>query len=98
MHVVSKKKITDFITKYPGSESSLLSWYSIVNTEIFSDLNELRNWFPNADLVGRRTVFNIGGNKYRMITRVNFASKRIFILYLLTHSEYSKDKWKKDGK
>jgi mRNA interferase HigB len=98
MHVISKKKITDFIKKYPDSESSLLSWYSIVNAEIFSDLNALRNWFPNADLVGRRTVFNIGGNKYRMITRVNFVSGKIFILYILTHSEYSKDKWKKDGK
>ena len=98
MHVISKKKITDFIERYPDSESSLLSWYSIIKTENFSDLSELRNWFPNADLVGRRTVFNIGGIKYRMITRVNFVSRRIFILFILTHSEYSKDKWKKDGK
>ncbi len=98
MHIISKKKITDFIAKFPDSESSLFSWYSIVNTVNFSDFIELRNWFPSADLVGRRTVFNIGGNKYRMITRVNFVSRRIFILYILTHYEYSKGKWKKDGK
>ncbi len=94
MHIISKKKITDFIKEHPDSESSLFGWYSIVNTEILSDFNELRNWFPNADLVGRRTVFNISGNKYRMITRVNFISKRIFIFDILTHSEYSKNKWK----
>ena len=94
MHIISKKKITDFIKEHPDSESSLFGWYSIVNTETLSDFNELRNWFPNADLVGRRTVFNISGNKYRMITRINFISKRIFILYILTHSEYSNNKWK----
>ena len=94
MHIISKKKITDFITIYPDSESSLLGWYSIVNSETFSDFNELRNWFQHADLVGRRTVFNISGNKYRMVIRVTFISKRIFILDILTHSEYSKNKWK----
>lgn len=94
MHIISKKKITDFIKEHPDSESSLFRWYSIVNIETLSDFNELRNWFPNADLVGRRIVFNISGNKYRMITRVNFISKRIFILDILTHSEYSKNKWK----
>ncbi len=94
MHIISKKKITDFIKEHPDSESSLFGWYSIVNTEILSDFNELRNWFPNADLVGRGTVFNISGNKCRMITRINFISKRIFILDILTYSEYSKNKWK----
>jgi len=94
MHIISKKRITDFIAKYPDSESSLLGWYSIANSEIFSDFSDLRNWFPHADLISRRTVFNISGNKYRMITRVNFISKRVFILDILTHSEYSKNKWK----
>ena len=94
MHIISKKRITDFISKHPASESSLLGWYSLVSSEEFSDFNELRNWFPHADLVGRCTVFNVSGNKYRMITRVNYISKRIFILDILTHSEYSKNKWK----
>lgn len=94
MHIISKKKITDFIAKYPDSETPLLGWYSIAKSVTFSDFNELRNWFPHADLVGRRTVFNVSGNKYRMITRVNFISKRVFIIDILTHSEYSKNKWK----
>ena len=92
MHIISKKKITDFISKYPASESSLLGWYSIVGFEGFSDFNEPRDWFPHADLVGRRTVFNISGNRYRMMTRINYISKRIFIFDILTHSEYSKNK------
>ena len=94
MHIISKKRITDFIKLYPDSKTSLLSWYAIANSETFSDFNDLRNWFPHADLVGRRTVFNIGGNKYRMITRVNFVSSKILILKILLHAEYSKNKWK----
>ena len=94
MHIISKKRITDFISKYPVSESALLGWYAITNAEVFSDFNELRNWFPHADLVGRRTIFNIGGNNYRMITRVNYVSKSVFMIVILTHSDYSKNKWK----
>lgn len=51
---------------------------------------ELKQVYRNADLVGRRTVFNIAGNKYRLIARVNYQSQRVFVLYLLTHAEYDK--------
>ena len=50
--------------------------------------------YRNADLVGRRTVFNIAGNKYRLIARVNYFTQRVFVLYLLTHSEYDEGAWK----
>ena len=94
MHIISKKKITDFIKEHPDSESSLFGWYSIVNTETLSDFNELRNWFPNADLVGRRTVFNISGNKYRLIVKIIYQFQRVYIGNFLTHAEYDKNKWK----
>jgi len=50
--------------------------------------------FSHADLVGRRTVFNVHGNNYRLIARVNYLTQRVFILDILTHSEYSKGNWK----
>ena len=55
---------------------------------------ELKQVYRNADLVGRRTVFNIAGNKYRLMVRVNYQSQRVFVLYLLTHAEYDKGAWK----
>ena len=55
---------------------------------------ELKQVYHNADLVGRRTVFNIAGNKYRLIARVNYQSQRVFVLHLLTHAEYDKGAWK----
>ena len=50
--------------------------------------------FQHAEVVGRRTVFNIHGNHYRLIARVNCRTKRVFVLYILTHAEYSKGDWK----
>ena len=58
-------------------------------------LAEVRSDFAHADIVGRRTVFNIHGNDYRLIARVNYRTKRVFILYILTHVEYSKGEWKR---
>jgi mRNA interferase HigB len=55
---------------------------------------ELKQVYHNADFVGRRTVFNIAGNKYRLVARVNYLSQRVFVLYLLTHAEYDKGAWK----
>jgi mRNA interferase HigB len=55
---------------------------------------ELRGDFGSADQVGRRTVFNIAGNKYRLIARVNYRTARIFILHIMKHSEYTKGEWK----
>lgn len=54
----------------------------------------MKQIYPNADLVGRRTVFNVAGNKYRLIARVNYLTPRVFVLYLLTHSEYGRGAWK----
>lgn len=56
---------------------------------------DVRQEFAHADIVGRRTVFNIHGNAYRLIARVNYKSKRVFILNILTHNDYSKGAWKR---
>jgi len=94
MHVISKRKIVKFVTKYHDAEKSLLDWYRIAKCRNFKNFAELKSIFPDADLVGRRTVFNIAGNKYRLVARVNFLYSKIFILYILTHGEYNKDRWK----
>ncbi|MHC5775739.1 type II toxin-antitoxin system HigB family toxin [Nostoc sp.] len=56
--------------------------------------SELRSVFPSADLVGDLIVFNIGGNKYRLITSIHFNRQKVYIRDILTHSEYDKDQWK----
>ncbi len=56
---------------------------------------DLRKTYPHADAVGDFTVFNIGGNKYRLATQINYQSGRIYIRHVMTHEEYSKEGWKK---
>ncbi|WP_411824681.1 type II toxin-antitoxin system HigB family toxin [Leptospira sp. 'Mane'] len=96
MHIISWKKLDDFIQKYPASESSLKSWFRIVKNTNFKDFNELRKVFNSVDQVNKFTVFNINGNHFRLIVAIHFNRQKVFIRHVLTHSEYDKGKWKKE--
>ena len=72
-----------------------MNWYRIVRRADWNSLADIRADFAHADIVGRRTVFNIHGNHYRLIARVNYKTKRVFILHILTHVEYSKGAWRR---
>jgi len=69
-------------------------WYQIVKSNNFNSFNEVKTLFPHADQVGKLTVFNIAGNKVRLITAIHYNSHKIYIRSVLTHSEYDKNKWK----
>lgn len=94
MHVISYSKIRLFAEKHADSLSALSAWYQIVSKTDFSSFNQLRQAFPSADQVERCTVFNIGGNKYRLIAAIHYNRKKIYIRNILTHAEYDKEGWK----
>lgn len=94
MHVITRKRLLEFSKKYPEAEVLLDRWYRIVKCTNFESFSDLRKIFPSADQVGRLTVFNIGGKKFRLITFVVYAKKRIYIRKILTHKVYDKGKWK----
>jgi len=96
VHVISKKKIHDFVKIHPNSRSSLFSWYKIVENTNFGSFNELRTVFPSADQVGKFTVFNISGNNFRLIAAVHYNRTKIYIRHILTHAEYDRGKWKEE--
>jgi mRNA interferase HigB len=93
--VISKPAILKFAGKHPDALVPLMNWYRITRRAEWDSLAEVRSVFAHADIVGRRTVFNIHGNDYRLIARVNYKTKRVFILYILTHVDYSKGGWKR---
>jgi mRNA interferase HigB len=72
-----------------------MNWYRITRKADWNSLAEVKKDFVHASIVGRRTVFNIHGNDYRLIARVNYRTKRVFILHILTHGAYSKGGWKR---
>jgi len=96
MHIISRKKINDFCAENSDAKEPLERWYRIVKHSDFKSFSELRKTFPQADQVGKFTVFNIGGNKFRLIAYIIFSAKRIYIRHILTHAEYDKGKWKND--
>lgn len=95
MHIISRKALKQFWEQYPDSQSSLSRWYKIVEKTEFSGFGELRQTFPSADKVGDLIVFNIGGNKYRLIASIHFNRNKVYIRHVLTHAEYDKGAWKK---
>lgn len=94
MHVISRKALIQFWERHPDSKSALLHWHKAMTKHNFHSFNELRSTFPTADKVDDFIVFNISGNKYRLITSIHFNRGKVYIRHVLTHSEYAKGAWK----
>jgi mRNA interferase HigB len=94
MHVVSRKALRQFWGKHPDSKASLVRWHQVVDRTDFHDFAALRRAFPSADKVDKFIVFNIAGNKYRLITAVHFNRRKVYVRHVLTHAEYDQGAWK----
>jgi mRNA interferase HigB len=95
MRIIKRGALEQFWQKHADAKASLESWHGVVRGAKWKTPAEMKRVYPSTDLVGRRTVFNIAGNKYRLIARVNYESQRVFVLFLLTHAEYDKGAWKR---
>lgn len=96
MRVISRRKLREFWSKHGDAQTSLLLWYQRTTDAQWQNLADVRRVFPSADIVGNLTVFNIGGNKYRLITFIDYESQIVFTRNVLTHADYDKEKWKND--
>jgi mRNA interferase HigB len=94
VRVISRKAIRDYGQVHPDAVPSLSNWLTITRKARWQTFAELRADFRSADQVDRRTVFNISGNKYRLIGRVNYRTQKVFILHIMKHTEYGKGEWK----
>ena len=94
MHVITRKRLNDFAAVHATAKPGLLVWYSRIKTATFLSFADLRTVFPDADQVGKLTVFNIGGNKARLIAAVHYNRQKVYIRAVLTHAEYDTGAWK----
>jgi mRNA interferase HigB len=94
MHVITRKRLNEFTARYPETRSGLEHWYREMKRRNFASLAELRSVFPAADQVGKLTVFNIGGNKARLVAAIHYNRRRVYIRAVLTHAEYDAGTWK----
>lgn len=95
MHVISKKRIVDFAALHPAAQNPLETWYKIVSRSEFRSFAHLRTVFPSADVVEGLTVFNVGGNKYRLVAAVHYNRAMVYIRHVMTHEEYDQNKWRR---
>lgn len=91
MHIIAKKALEEFWRIHPVAKSSLESWYKLISRSSFATFNELRGTFPSADHVAPYTIFNAGGNNFRIITAIHYNRQKVYIRHVLTHAEY--DRW-----
>jgi mRNA interferase HigB len=99
-HVISKSMFDSFVASHPGMspvKKALRAWAKIVEKSQWSNFTDVRATFNTADHVGGLVVFDISGNKVRVIARVFYNSKprRVYLLHVLTHKEYDDGEWKK---
>ncbi len=95
MHIITQKRIWEAKEKYKQSANALEGWYRIVKKNSFKNFSDLKKTFNTVDIVGDNYIFDIGGNKLRLITIIFFEKQKIFIKDVLTHAEYDKRNFKK---
>lgn len=95
MHIISRKALIQFWERHPDSKIPLARWYKILDKTDFRSLAELRKVFPSVDLIDDLFIFNIAGNKFRLIASIHFNRGKVYIRHVLTHTEYDRGGWKK---
>jgi len=96
MHVISKKALRQFWHDHADAERPLRRWFKTVDDSQWTSFADLRRTFSSADQVGKFTVFNIGGNKYRLIAAIHFNRSKVYVRRVLTHKEYDEGDWKEE--
>ncbi|MHA3052727.1 type II toxin-antitoxin system HigB family toxin [Acinetobacter sp. ANC 4640] len=94
MHVITHARILEASQKWPQAETALDGWYRLIKANDPKDFAEMKRYFPVVDKVGNFHVFDIGGNKIRLIAVVMYQAKRVYIRHVLSHTEYDKGHWK----
>ena len=94
MKLIGVEKLTQFGKKHATARSPLANWRQVVEAVGWTNPADMKMTFRTADVVGSQTVFNIGGNKYRLIALVNYRLRTVLVQHVLTHAEYDKEDWK----
>ncbi len=93
MKITNKEVLDAFMDKHADTRNPLNKWMEVMENSEFKNHNDLKSVFPSADYVGnRRYVFNIKGNRYRLVVMVVFIGGRMQIRFCGTHADYDKIK------
>ena len=93
MHIISQKRIKEAVETHPSIAGALKAWLKLMRIHNPANFSELKRLVNSVDKVGRFHIFDIGGNKLRLITIVDYQYHKIFIREILTHQEYDKKRF-----
>ena len=98
VNVIAPRTLRAFWQRHPHAQEPLRIWLKLMQQTDFTNWAEIKETFPSPDYLGNEelVIFNIGGNKYRLIVNISFSQNRIFIKRIFTHAEY--DKWNRGGR
>jgi mRNA interferase HigB len=99
LHVITRKALKEAATKHSDIGPALDAWFQIARKAEWHSINDVRQTYPAADgvMIGKKayTVFNVCGNKFRLIVKIEYEYQKIFIKHVLTHAKYSTEEWKR---
>src|ERR1700691_624092 len=96
VRIISRKKIREASAKHGEWGASLSAWYRITKSAKWEHFAEVKKSWSSADSVGTCVVFDVSHNRCRLISYINYRSQKVYILHILSHAEYGKDRWKND--
>jgi len=98
MHVIKRKTLIEFYEQ-PGCQDAkgpLEAWYYEADHAQWASPSEIKSQYSSASILkNNRVIFNIAGNKYRLITSIHFNRGKVYVRHVLTHTEYDRGDWKK---
>jgi mRNA interferase HigB len=92
MRLISNSALTAFAATHPTAATPLQAWRKVIESRSFSGFGDLKITFNAIDRIGHFYVFDIGGNKFRIIAAIHFDKQRLYVRRIFTHKEY--DAWK----
>jgi mRNA interferase HigB len=94
VRIISVKRLREFWTQHPEAETPLRAWYRVAKHSSWPSFADVRGTYRSADWVGSRVVFDVGGNKFRLVVAIRFDRGIVYIRHVLTHAEYDRGRWK----
>lgn len=90
MRIIALKRLKDHwqLPRRGDSEQSLKAWYAVVKEASWKHFADVKDQFRSASAVGERVVFNIAGNKYRLVVYINYEFHTVYVRFVGTHAEY----------
>ncbi len=91
LRIISKKILREFWEKHNDCEQQLKAWYREAENAVWKNSNEIKSDYPSASILkNNRICFDIKGNKYRLIVRINYDYQMVWIRFIGTHADYDK--------